>query len=91
MKTIALLSFVIIFSGCAKNEWNKDDLTNGCLKDFYKRNEEQKLMETNQIPYLCDCMTDKLLAKYKSEKESSRDEAGVTAIGRDCAMEVLSK
>ena len=44
-----------------------------------------------QIPFLFDCMAEKLVAKYKSDDESSKDEEGVKKISMDCATEVMSK
>jgi hypothetical protein len=46
-------------------------------------------MDPAKIPALCDCITDKMITKYKSEKESEQDPEGATAIGRDCALKVL--
>lgn len=92
MKKVLIAILIISLTGCAKKKaWNKDALTNDCLKDFYKKNEEQKLFDTNKIPYLCDCVTDKLLATYNSMAESDKDEAGVMKIGRDCAFDVMNK
>ena len=93
MKKILIVMLIVpSLIGCAKKKaWNKDALTNDCLKDFYKKNEEQKLFDQNKIPYLCDCMTDKLLANYKSMSESDKDKDGVMKIGRDCALDVLNK
>ncbi len=44
-----------------------------------------------QIPYICDCMADKLVVKYKSDKESSADKEGVTQLSIDCYQEVMSR
>ncbi len=92
MKKLLIFIFALSLIGCAsKKPWNKDALTNDCLNDFYKKNEAQKLFDQNKIPYLCDCVTDKLLANYKSMSESDKDKEGVMKIGRDCAIDVMSK
>jgi hypothetical protein len=36
-------------------------------------------------------VSDKLLANYKSEKESDKDGEGTKRIGSECAQEVLTK
>ena len=91
MKKIFFAIFILTLAGCAKKEWTKDSIVNKCLKDFNKRNEKEKLFNGMQIPLLCDCVADKMLAKYKSASESDKDEAGAMEIGRTCAMEVINK
>ncbi|MDZ4795906.1 MAG: hypothetical protein SGI83_16620 [Bacteroidota bacterium] len=89
-----LLISIVIFTliGCAeKKSWTKDALVNDCLGNLIKKNEKEKRYTSMEIALLCDCMADKMLVKYKSVKESNRDKEGATAIGRDCAMEVLKR
>lgn len=91
MKKIMLCVFILALTGCAKKEWSKESLVNDCLRDFKKRNEQEKLFDPARLPSLCNCIADKMILKYKTEAESVRDEAGATEIGRDCAIEVLQK
>jgi hypothetical protein len=91
MRKFLLIVFVFALAGCAREQWNKDTITNDCLRDFTKNNEKEKLFTTMQIANLCDCVSDKLLANYKSARESNKDEAGVMQIGKDCAIQVMSK
>lgn len=64
---------------------------NKCLGDFNKRNEKEKLFTGMQIPLLCDCVAEKMVAKYKSEKDADKDEEGARKIGQECAMQVMQK
>lgn len=93
MKKIILPLFILFsFAGCAKKKpWTKDALVNDCLKNFYKKNEKEKIFSGMQIPLLCNCMSEKLVAKYKSDDESSKDQAGVSEITQDCVKEMLPK
>ncbi len=91
MKKLIFFVFVLSFTACAEKEWTKDALTNECLRDFNKKNEAEKRFDPAKIPYLCHCITDKMIATYKSEKESSKDKEGVQQIGADCAREIFSK
>ena len=92
MKKIIFAIFIFSLTACsAKKEWTKDSLVNKCLGDFNKRNEKEKKFTGMQIPLLCDCMAKKLVARYKSEAEADKDEEGGMQIGKDCAMEVMSK
>lgn len=91
MKLFLLLSSFITLSGCVQKKWDKETLVNDCLKDFTKRNEERKMFTAVQLGRICDCVTDKILAKYKSSAEADKDEEGVGMIGSDCAMEVMKE
>lgn len=75
----------------AKKPWTKDAIVNECLGEFNKRNETEKRYTGMQIPYICDCMGDKLSVKYKSDDEASNDKAGVQQISLECATKVMSK
>jgi hypothetical protein len=82
MKKIIIALFIFSLTACtAKEPWTKDAMVNKCLGDFNKRNEKEKLFTGMQIPLLCDFVSEKLVAKYKSEAESDKDEAGVKQIG----------
>ena len=92
MKKIVGAFFVILLAGCsAKKPWTKESIVNDCLRTFNKKNETEKRFTGMQIPYICDCMADKLVVKYKSDKESSADKEGVTKLSVDCYQEVMSK
>ncbi len=74
-----------------ENKWKKEKLVNDCLRDFTKKNEQQKLFTQVQIGYLCDCVAEKLMVKYKSMKEADNDPKGAQAIGMECGTEVMSR
>lgn len=91
MKKLLLPLFILALAGCAKKEWNKDALVNDCLKDFTKRNEEQKMFNTMQVAKLCDCASEKMLVKYKSFAEFNRDKEGAGQIGNECAQKIMQE
>lgn len=86
---LAVLTFTL--AGCTPKKWDKETLVNDCLRDFTKKNEEEKLFTTMQLASLCDCVSEKFLVKYKTSREADKDEEGAQQIGRDCAMEVMRK
>ena len=90
MRKFALVLLVFSFVACKQQKWDKQTLTNDCLKEFNEKNEQQKLFTTLQIANLCDCMSDKMLARYKSVAESNKDKEGGTQIGKECALEVMT-
>ncbi len=92
MKRIFLAFFIVSLVGCSKKKpWTKDSVVNDCLRELNKKNEQEKRFSGMQIPYLCDCMAEKLVEKYRSDAESSKDKEGVTKISMDCVLEVMSK
>ena len=88
-----LLGIVLVLSiaGCVSEKWDKDTLTNDCLRKLNENNEKNKIYTTMQVAYLCDCMTDKLLVKYKSASQSNKDEEGLRQINKACVLEVMTK
>lgn len=91
MQRLLLMILVLSFTACSKKKWDKDTMVNDCLGDFTKKNEKEERFTTMQIAYLCDCVSEKMLIKYKSAKEADKDEEGVKEIGSNCAKEVLNK
>ena len=90
-----ILFFVVIaisFAGCKpKKPWTEDALVNDCLKNLNEKNAKEPKFTGMQIPYLCKCMSEKLIAKYKTEAESDKDKDGVSQITQECLGEVMSK
>jgi hypothetical protein len=90
MRTYLIVFLLLAMTSCAdQKKWNKETLVNECLRDFTKKNEENKMFSTMQLANLCDCLADRMVVKYKSFKESDKDEAGMQELGRECAMEVM--
>ena len=93
MKKIILFAIIAIsFAACKpKKPWTEDALVNDCLKTFNERNAKEPRFTGMQIPLLCKCMSEKMIAKYKTEAESDKDQSGVTQITQECLGEVMSK
>lgn len=91
MKNFLLAGIIFLLAGCAEEKWTKEKLVNDCLRDFTKKNDEQKLFTQVQIGHLCDCVAEKLLVKYKSMKEADQDPDGAQKIGSECAVDIMSK
>jgi len=92
MKKSLLPVIILLFTGCAgKDTWTKDYLVNDCLKEFTKRNEEQKMFNTMQLAKLCDCASKKMLVKYKSKREFDKDKEGAGEIGSECAQQIMQE
>lgn len=92
MKNILITVIILVFIGCSgKDEWTKDYLVNDCLKEFTKRNEDQKMFSTMQLAKLCDCASEKMLVKFTSKSEFNKDKEGAAQVGAECAQEVLKE
>lgn len=76
-------------AGCEKKEWSKEYLLEWCNKDFKKINKEQKTFTDEQLTSICDCVANKMFAKYKSMGEAEQDKKGADEIGSECAREVM--
>lgn len=86
---MAALLILGISSCSSKAKWTKESLETKCNKEFKKKNETEKLFTADQLKTLCGCVADKMISQYKSEAEADKDPSGSSAIGRDCAMEVM--
>lgn len=92
MQLNVFIVLLLAITGCApKAKWDKDALVNKCLKDFTKRNEKEKLLSPMQLAHVCDCLAEKMLVKYKSEKEADKDKEGMQELGSTCALEAMEK
>ena len=84
---IVFLSFI----ACGKKEWSRPYLVKKCNTEFSKRADIKQYFNDAQMGDLCDCVADKMMAKYKSQAEADKDQVGAEEIGSDCAKEVLQK
>lgn len=93
MKNIIVFAIMAIsFAACkAKKPWTEDALVNDCLKTFNEKNAKEPKFTGMQIPLLCKCMSEKMIAKYKTEAASDKDQSGVMQITQECLGEVMSK
>ncbi len=89
MKKIIPFLLFIALAGCGKKEWSKDYLVKKCNKEMKKNSEVNGLVSGPNLEKICDCVSDKMMGKYKSESEANKDKTGAEEIGRECAMEVL--
>ncbi len=89
MQKLLIVALVLCLAGCGKKEWSKSYITKKCEKEMDKNEDVKKLIKKEQVVKICDCAADKMLVKYKSEAAADKDEAGASAIGRDCALEVM--
>ena len=67
---------VLFITACGKKQWSKSYVVEKCNADFSKRDEIKQYFNAAQMKDLCDCVGDKMMAKYKSEAEANKDQAG---------------
>lgn len=88
-KLILPFILVLFITSCSNKKWSKDYVVKKCNADFSKRDDIKQYFNDAQMKELCDCVGDKMMAKYKSEAEANKDQAGAEQIGGDCARQVL--
>ena len=88
MKLILLLVTTMLFS-CTTNSWNKDAAKKWCMKDN-KKNIDDGAVTVEEANKICDCLAEKMYAKYKSEKELYADKYNQMIVGKACieALEI---
>ena len=91
MRNLFLFVFLILLiTACSNKKWSREYVIDKCNTDIVKQDDIKKYYNDAQIKKLCDCVGDKMMAKYKSESEANKDKAGAEVIGADCAREVLA-
>jgi hypothetical protein len=45
---------------------------------------ETKNIPAEKVEKMCDCLAEKMTAKYKTEKEADADRAGISALMEEC-------
>jgi hypothetical protein len=88
MKNVLLIVFVTFLFSC-NSKWDKEYITSKCNKEMKDKMKGNPLIGDDKMKSICDCMADKMIAKYKTESAANKDEAGASEIGRTCAMEAM--
>lgn len=91
MRKYAPLLLAFLFLSCGKSNWSKKYVYDDCMKEMKKDKQAADLFTNDQMEKICDCSADKSFKKYKSEADANKDQQGLMEIGKECAMEVLSK
>lgn len=87
---IPILLAVILVS-CGGKSWNEKYVYDDCLREAKKDSRATEMFSEKKLEDICDCSAEKTIAKYKTESEAKKDQAGLMQIGSECAQEVLSK
>jgi hypothetical protein len=90
MKKLLLGMTLLSLVSCAKKQWSKDYLVKKCNKEMKNNKEVNGLVSDENLGKICDCVSEKMFIKYKSESEADKDKMGAEQIGKDCAMAVLA-
>lgn len=89
MRKLLYVFLLFAITSCAKKKWDKAYIAAECQKEMAKDKEINQTLTAQQQTLVCDCSAEKAIAKYKSESEMKKDDAGAEAIGTECAMQVL--
>lgn len=80
-----------MLAGCGNKNWSKNYVYEDCMKEMKKDKDAASLFSQDKMEKICDCSAQKTVARYKSEADARKDEKGLMEIGKDCALEILSK
>lgn len=90
MKKFILITVLALSIFSCTNRWNKESARKTCIEEAKKSlgayaNDSSALKMTEK---LCDCSTEKMVSKYKSDAEANADAEGLKKITMDCLKEL---
>ena len=83
MKKILLPTLIIFLFSCTTKPWNKQAAKECCMKDN-KKHIDDGAVTSEKAEKICDCVAEKMYAKYKSEAELNADKYNQMLVGKDC-------
>lgn len=83
MKTLIILIFAIFLCSCTTKPWNKEAAKKWCMQDNKKYIDDGSVT-TEKATKICDCIAEKMFAKYKSEAELNADKYNQMLVGKEC-------
>jgi hypothetical protein len=89
MKIILLPIALVFFCGCQEKPWNKASIKKECMKSAQEGvyTNEQKL----RVETICDCYSDKMLERFKSEQEANENSLDLIYLINECRNEYNNK
>ncbi len=83
MKKLPICAFTIFLFSCNVQPWNKEAAKKWCIEDN-KKYIEEGTVTSEKAEKICDCVAEKMYAKYKSEAELNADKYNQMLVGKDC-------
>lgn len=83
MKKLLIPTIAIFFFSCTAKPWNKEAAKKWCMKDN-KKYIDDGTVTTENATKICDCIAEKMFAKYKSEAELNADKYNQMLVGKEC-------
>ncbi len=85
-KNSIVLLLIVLLVGCSSKKWDKVTIKEKCKKELQSDKEAKEAFTDTIMNKICDCMADKMLATYKSEKEAKEDEFSAEEILLECTL-----
>jgi hypothetical protein len=79
MKKITIYAMALLLVSCSSNGWKAADAKKKCVDGLKTKN-----IPAEKVEKMCDCLAEKMTAKYKTEKEADADRAGISALMEEC-------
>jgi hypothetical protein len=83
MKRLHIPILAIFIISCNVKPWNKDAAKKWCMQDN-KKYIDDGTVTTEKAEKICDCVAEKMFAKYKSEAELNADKYNQMLTGKEC-------
>lgn len=94
MKKIILPAFSILLASCSSTtaaKWDTATATKTCFDAATKGKYNLDAPQLKRIKGICDCVGQKMLATYKTEKEANEKMLDAAAIANECKEEYSKK
>ena len=90
---ISLVAIGFLSCGGKGKKWSKEALNKECIENFKENEKQINAFNETQLTSLCDCVTGKMLSRYKSYEEMDKEEnrPEIEEIGMNCALELLEQ
>jgi hypothetical protein len=90
MKKLVLPCFtLVLLASCSSSKWDKETVAAKCKKEMKEEAKGVAALTEDKVSGICDCMADKMVAKYKSEAEAEKNKTEAENIAKECAMSAL--
>lgn len=87
MKKLLVASLSILLFNCTTKPWNKEAAKKWCIKDN-KMHIDNGVVTAEKSDKICDCLAEKMYAKYKNEEALNADKFNQMLVGKECVESI---
>jgi hypothetical protein len=87
MKKLLIATTTVFLFSCTAELWNKEAAKKWCMKDNKKYIDDGTVTK-EKVEKICDCVSEKMFANYKSEAALNADKYNQMVVGKECVEAV---